>query len=66
MIGPGLLPFPDPLATRGGRVDSPKLTLPVNGAACALVANAIARPAAETIFKKLRIEKLLLVLNHCL
>jgi hypothetical protein len=33
----------------------------VNGTAWALVTNAIARPAAETIFKKLRIEKLLLV-----
>jgi hypothetical protein len=62
VTGPGLLPFPVPDATRGGKVDSPKLTVPVNCVSFAPLANASARPAAETTLNSLPIEKLLLAL----
>jgi hypothetical protein len=65
VTGPGLLPFPDPLTSTAGKVLSPKETVPENSAAWALAASVIARPAAEMIFKKLRIERLLLLLNSC-
>jgi hypothetical protein len=56
------VPLPDPDATSGGSEDIPQLTVPVNGAAWALVATTSARPAVETIVDNLRIKRLLLEL----
>jgi hypothetical protein len=54
------VPDAAPVATRGGRAESPKLTVPMNGVAWEPVAKARTRPAAEASLNTIRIEGLLL------